>query len=116
MDALNVLDLATAIGAAATRFAYPRGMAQTGDQFAFEFAARMPIGGVADGLVGYRFLRGVGPKEAEFACNLLRRPEKIKQMRDHLKQGAVTVQFGDSPWYCLAHVALRGTLTLRCAS
>jgi len=62
MDALHVLDLVTPVVTSTARFTHLIMVAKTGDQFALEFAARMRLDGVKNGLVGYRFLRNVKPK------------------------------------------------------
>jgi hypothetical protein len=68
---------------------------------------RMQINGVVDRLVGHRFFRVVGPKEPEFARYLLRRSEEFELMSNHLKQGAVRVQFGHAARQDATSLALR---------
>src|SRR5471030_308954 len=104
VDALHVLDLTAPVHAPAARFAHLVVMAQAGDQLALELAARMQIDRGIDGLMRDRFVRVVGPHDAQYVRNLLRRPELLEKMPDHHEQCAVTMQLG-----CAARCDAAGT-------
>ncbi len=73
VGALNVLDLVTAVDTAAARLAHLIMVARTGDQFSLEFATRMQVDCVVDGLPRDGFIRFVAPDDLEHVRNLLRR-------------------------------------------
>lgn len=96
MDTLHVWNLTAPISAPAARFAHLVVVAQTGNQLAFEFAARMQIDGVVDGFVRDALFGFVGPHGFQFACDLLWRPLHIQVVTHHLEQGPGRVQLGDA--------------------
>lgn len=85
MDALHVLALAAGIDTSAARFAYLVMVAQAGDQFALEFAARVQIDCVVDRLVIDRFVGDSGQHGAQYVRNLLRQPDFFQTVSHFLK-------------------------------
>src|SRR5471032_318723 len=91
VNALHVLDLTAPVYTPATWFAYLVVMTQASDQLALEFAARMQIDRVVDRLVRDRFVGVVGPHDAQYVRNLLRRPELLQKMPDHHEEHTVAM-------------------------
>jgi hypothetical protein len=94
VNALHVLDLAAAVDATAARFAHLIVVAQAGDQFALEFAARKQVDRVINRLVRDRFVGVVGPHGTQYVRNLLRRPEFLQVVPYYLEERTINVKLG----------------------
>ena len=82
MDGDHLGDLPLAVSPGAARSADILGLAQTGDETALEFAARIGVDRVVDGFVGDMHGGVVGPFAPQCFTDLARRPTPTQQRRD----------------------------------